>query len=102
MASTLKNESRQAVVIMLDHPAFSTRASGWQRATAKFASSEENGARTVAEVRRTYPGSLTLQPGEEVSGLHDAIVRCSQVAGLVATKVLTVRVEPRAKAEVAP
>lgn len=97
MASTLKNESRQAVVVLLDHPAFLNRASGWHRSTAKFASTDENGTRLVEEVRRSYPGSLTLQPGEEVSGLHDAITGCSQVEGLIASKVLSVR--PDAKQE---
>ena len=99
MPSTLKNESRQAVVIVLDHPAFQTKAHGWQRTSAAFASQAEDGARSVAEVRRSYPGTLTLQPGEEAAGLPDAIEHCSQVPGLKKSRVLSIRREKPSTAQ---
>jgi len=93
MASTLKNESRQAVVLILDHPAFLTKAHGWRRTTEKFASQNAAGVQSVVEKRRSYPGSLTLQPGEQVTDLDDAIAECSQVPALVAARVLSIRTE---------
>jgi len=93
MASTLKNDSRQAVVLILDHPAFHTKAHGWRRTTESFASQNANGVQSIVEKRRSYPGSLTLQPGEKVEGLDDAIAECSQVPGLIATRVLSIRTE---------
>lgn len=95
--TALKNKSKQSVVLVLDHPAFATRASGWQRATASFASAQEDGTRAVQDVRRTYAGSLTIAPGETVKGLHPAIANCSQVPGLVRSGVLVLSDEEEAE-----
>jgi hypothetical protein len=89
MPATLKNISKQPVTVILDHPAFLNTKSGWQRSTAKFANGA-TGDRDVVEVRRSYPGTLTLQPGESARELHPAIINCSQVMNLVASKVLSV------------
>lgn len=86
MASTVRNESRHAVVILLDHPAF-----GRKRACATLASRGQDGSNVVAEVRRSYPESIMLQPGSEATDLDDAIAQCSQVPALVAAKVVSVR-----------
>lgn len=94
MTATLKNNSKQAVVLVLDHPAFANKESGWQRSAAHFASTTEEGQRVVAEVRRSYAGSLTILPGESITGLHEAISSCAQVPQLVASKVLTVTIQP--------
>lgn len=83
MTATLKNKSRQPVVVVLDHPAFANKASGWNRTTAKFGATMEDGSRVVSEVRRAYPGTITLMPGESVEGLHPAIRFCSQMPGLM-------------------
>lgn len=100
MAATLKNKSRQPVVLVLDHPAFATKASGWNRTTAKFGATMEDGNRVVSEVRRAYPGTITLMPGESVPDLHPAIRSCSQVPGLVKAGVLEVIDEPEPPMEV--
>ena len=96
MAATLKNKSRQPVVLVLDHPAFADPANGWKRTTAKFGVTQEDGSRVVSEVRRAYPGTITLMPGESVTDLHPAIQSCSQVPHLVKTGVLTVTETPDA------
>lgn len=97
MAATLKNKSRQPVVVVLDHPVFATKANGMVRTSAKFGSTEADGTKNVTELRRTYPGSITILPGESVPDLHSAIALCSQVPGLVKSGVLQVieQEEPR-------
>jgi hypothetical protein len=100
MLATIKNESKQPVVLILDHQAFANKASGWKRTTAHFGSSNADGTRTVKEVRRSYPGTLTIQPGESVKDLHAAIVHCAQMPSLLARKVLSVTyAEPAAPAQ---
>jgi hypothetical protein len=94
VAATLKNNSKQAVVLVLDHPAFANKESGWSRGVGRFAASTEEGHRVVSEVRRSYAGSLTILPGESVEGLHEAIEHCSQVPALRAAKVLTLTIQP--------
>lgn len=93
MTATLKNNSKQAVVLVLDHPAFATKESGWKRTAARFGTTTDEGARVVSEVRRSYAGSLTILPGEAIDGLHEAIASCAQVPALVASKVLTLTVQ---------
>lgn len=97
MAATLKNKSRQPVVLVLDHPVFANKASGMQRTATKFGSTEADGTRVVSEVRRTYPGTITILPGESVKDLHSAISLCSQVPSLVKSGHLQVteQEEPR-------
>ena len=90
MSATVKNVSKHPVVLVLDHPAFANKDSGWRRGVAKFANTSELGGRTVTEVRRSYPGVITLMPGESVGELHPAIQKCSQVPALVARKVLAI------------
>lgn len=90
MAAIIKNESRQPVVLILDHPAFANKADGWVRSTAHFAAQSEDGRRSVKEVRRAYPGSLTLLPGESSAPMHEAVVRCAQFPGLLSKKVVSV------------
>lgn len=88
MGTTIRNLSNHAVVIVLDHAAFQNSDSGWRRATAKFASQNEDGSRSVLEHRRSYPGTLRIEAGASISGLHPAITRCAQVATLIERKVL--------------
>lgn len=90
LQATVRNLSRQTQTIILDHPAFLNRQSGWTRTTAKFGNATADGAYDIREVRRAYPGSLTLQAGESVSGLHPAIQKCMQVQSLVAQRVLAI------------
>lgn len=96
MATTLKNKSRQPVVLVLDHAAFANKLSGWKRTTHQFAAQTEQGDRVVSEVRRSIPGSLTILPGESATGLHDAVVHCAQVPELVAKGILEVIEEAEA------
>jgi hypothetical protein len=88
--ATVRNISKQTVTIILDHAVFATKAAGWQRTSVQFGQYTEGGARVVADVRRSYPGSLTILPGQSVSDLHPAISKCSQVSELVGRKVLVV------------
>lgn len=90
MTTTVKNISKQPVVLVLDHPAFATKANGWNRTAMHFGSSTGDGRRVVTEVRRSHPGSITIMPGETVTDLHAAVANCSQVAGLVAQRILEV------------
>lgn len=102
MSATLKNKDRQPLVLMLDHPAFATKAYGWKRTTAKFGLALADGGRSVREVRRSYAGTLTLMPGESVSGLHEAIEHCSQVPLLRKRGLLELTIqagEPDAEAD---
>jgi hypothetical protein len=92
MPATLKNISNTPVTVILDHAAFLNTKSGWRRSTATFANMADDGSRAAREVRRSYPGSLTIQPGQEISDLHPAIARCAQVPNLVARKILSVTV----------
>lgn len=92
MSVTVTNTSRQPVNVVLDHPAFFTKEAGWQRTTASFRSSDEDGNITTQEVRRAFPASLTLMPGESVSELHAAFAKCTQVPALIARKVLSVKI----------
>lgn len=89
MPATLKNISNGPVTLILDHAAFLNSKDGWRRSTAKFANMGEDGGRSTREVRRSYPGTLTIQPGAEVTDLHPAIAKCSQVPNLIAGKVLS-------------
>lgn len=103
--ATVTNLSRQMVQLILDHPAFFTKQAGWQRTTATFANYTEEGARQVEEVRRTYPATLSILPGQSVSDLHPAIVNCSQVPALIAARILQVKTNessPDAKPEAKP
>lgn len=102
MSATLKNKSRHTVVIVLDHQAFANKESGWNRTTASFATQTAEGNRVVQEVRRAYPGSLTILPGEVVKDLHDAIVNCSQVPELISRGVLQVTHSDDEKSATAP
>lgn len=90
MLATIKNVSKQPVTLILDHPAFLNRESGWTRSTAKFASTTDEGARVVNEVRRSYPGTVTILPGQSLEEVHPAIQNCVQVPALLARKVLTI------------
>jgi hypothetical protein len=102
MSATLKNKSRQTVVLVLDHPTFATKAHGWQRTTAKFASVDASGNRTVTEVRRSYPGSLTLLGGQEISGLPAAVAFCAQMPELLANGTLAFTLQDDAPVATAP
>lgn len=93
MSATLKNKDRQPLVLILDHPAFHSKAHGWTRTTAKFGLALADGGRSVKEVRRAYAGTITLQPGESISGLHEAIENCSQVPLLRATGKLELTIQ---------
>lgn len=88
MLATLKNVSRQPVTIILDHAAFKNRDSGWSRGTVKLAKTDDQGSRVVSEVRRAYPGQITLMPGQSETDLHPAIQHCLQVPALIARRVL--------------
>jgi hypothetical protein len=90
MSAILKNESKHPVVLVLDHAAFATKAAGWSRTTARFGFADDQGSRVVKEVRRAYPGSLTIFPGASTDPLHDAVVHCAQVPSLIAQRVLSV------------
>lgn len=96
--ASVTNLSRHAVQLILDQPAFFTKQAGWQRTTATFANYTEDGSRQVAEVRRAYPATLTLLPGQTVDKLHPAITKCSQVPLLVANRVLAVKIVEEKKA----
>lgn len=93
MPATLKNISNAPVTVILDHAAFLNTKDGWRRSTAKFANMSEEGARTTREVRRSYPGALTIRPGEEVADLHPAIAKCAQVPGLIKSKILSLTLQ---------
>lgn len=95
---TVRNDSKQPVELVLDHPAFLTPSNGWRRSTATFANSSSSGNRTVSEVRRSYPGVLRLLPGEAAL-THPAIVKCLQVADLIKRRVLTVTAAPAIQEE---
>lgn len=88
MGTTIRNLTNHPVVIVLDHTAFQNSDSGWRRDTAKFASQQLDGSRAVVELRRSYPGTLRIEAGGKVEGLHPAIVKCAQVATLIERKVL--------------
>ena len=89
--ATITNISRQLVTVILDHAAFRNKESGFQRGIATFANYTEDGTRQVESVRRAYPPSLTLQPGESVSDLHPAVTKCSQVPALIAGRIVKVQ-----------
>jgi hypothetical protein len=101
MSATLKNKDRQPLVVMLDHPAFATKAHGWRRTTAKFARHTDEGGRITTEVRRAYPGTLTLQPGESIEGLHEAIQHCSQIPALRAKRLVEITIQEDSRVAIA-
>lgn len=90
--ATVKNLSKQLVTVILDHGAFANADSGWRRGTASFANGP-TGGRVVSEVRRSFPGVLTIAAGETVKGLHPAVRNCLQVQNLVAQRILSVVLE---------
>jgi len=92
---TIKNESRVRVDIILDHPAFHTKAAGFKRATVRVASRGYTGS-SVQDVRRTYHGTLTLMPGESAAGLHPAIENCMQVRTLLNARPRVLSLKPDA------
>lgn len=96
--ATVKNISRQPVTVILDHPAFANTRSGWRRTSMAFASTSAEGGLTTQEVRRALPGSLTILPGQSVSDLHPAIIKCKQVPQLIQDKVLSVELTERSGA----
>jgi hypothetical protein len=93
MSATITNKSKQPVVLILDHPEFARK-----RTTASFGQTNEAGVRSVTEVRRSHPSTLTIFPGQSVEGVHSAVVNCAQVANLLASKGLHVTHDDQEKA----
>lgn len=91
VTATVTNISRQMVQIILDHPAFADRRHGWQRTTVDIGFADDNGQRRIETQRRAYPGTVTILPGQSLEGMHPAVKSCSQVPGLVANRVVTIK-----------
>jgi hypothetical protein len=91
MTVTLKNNTARAIPIVLDHPAFRNRASGFRRRPQTTIVQARNGARTTKIVQREEQGSITLPARGEVHGLHPAIKNCAQVRGLLARKAVAIK-----------
>lgn len=83
MTVSLRNNTGQAIPIMLDHPAFRDRKSGFRRRTQQVTDQARDGTRRPRLVQREEHGTITLPPRGVVGALHPAIRNCSQVRGLL-------------------
>ena len=90
MNVTLKNNTSRAIPIMLDHPAFRNRKSGFRRRAQTVIDQARDGSKRPRVVQREEPGSITLPPRGEVRDLHPAIKNCAQVRGLLARKAVSI------------
>ena len=79
MNVTLKNKTGRAKVIVLDHPAFRTKAYGFRRRQQATRKQAKDGSIVAGEITREEPGSIRLPAKGEVTGLHPAIRNCAQV-----------------------
>ena len=96
MNVTLKNNTAQAIPILLEHPAFRNRASGFRRTQQTVIDQARDGSISPRVVTREEPGSITLPPKGEVAGLHPAIKNCAQVRGLLRRGAVTI-IAPKTK-----
>jgi hypothetical protein len=96
----LVNTSRRTHVIVLDHEVFRSKKYGFSIVNQVAHDESQGGVRTSRMMRRALPGSITLQPGQRIEGLHPAIEKVTQVAALLATQ--QVAIEPMETATTLP
>jgi len=90
MNVTLRNNTARSIPIVLDHPAFRNRKSGFRRRAQVSVTHERNGSRTTRTLQREEQGSITLPARGQVDDLHPAIKNCAQVRGLLARGAVTI------------
>jgi len=96
---TATKKLRTAVVVVLDHPRFRERRFGFSRRVVTTGGRAAVGTRDGKIVRPAAsptrkrlesPGSVTIMPGGVLEGLPAEFERCTQVAGLLASGMITI------------
>jgi hypothetical protein len=94
MTVTLINRSRLPKVIVLNHQTLKTPEYGHRTTVFVAHDLNEDGERVVRSVRRSLPGSLTLAPGEERSGLPHTVGQLEQVKRGISAGTLRIKPDP--------
>ena len=81
MSVTLKNKTKRPLVYDLKHDDFRELPApfGYQRFAGEFTSESSDGTRRSREVRMGVPSSITIQPGQELSGVPPAVKKVEAV-----------------------